>query len=80
MPDYCAYVVTIDAHFNSIKVELRHNYPDDATAIEARKQLVAALSFGTATDLWVDSAGKEVRRSSRAASFMSSQAVPLRPA
>jgi hypothetical protein len=40
MPDYRAYTVGIDGHFNSLKAEFLHNHPDDATAIEAAKQLV----------------------------------------
>ena len=40
MPDYRAYVVGIDGQFNSIIAGFLHNHPDDATAIEAAKQLV----------------------------------------
>ena len=40
MPGYRAYIVGIDGHFNSIRTEFLHNHPDDATAIEAAKQLV----------------------------------------
>jgi hypothetical protein len=40
MPDYRAYSVGIDGHFNSIIIEFLHNHPDDTTAIEAAKQLV----------------------------------------
>jgi hypothetical protein len=40
MPDYRAYSVGIDGHFNSIIIEFLHNHPDDITAIEAAKQLV----------------------------------------
>jgi hypothetical protein len=40
MPNYRAYVVGIDGHFNSIITEFPHNHPDDTTAIEAAKQLV----------------------------------------
>jgi hypothetical protein len=40
MPDYRAYIVGIDGHFNSIIAEFLHNHPDDATAIEAAKQLI----------------------------------------
>jgi hypothetical protein len=39
MPNYRAYIVGIDGPFNSIKAEFRHNHPDDATAIEAAKEL-----------------------------------------
>jgi hypothetical protein len=38
MPDYRAYIV--DGPFNSIRTEFLDNHPDDATAIEAAKQLV----------------------------------------
>ena len=39
MSDYRAYIV--DGPFeNSILTEFLHNHPDDATAIEAAKQLV----------------------------------------
>jgi hypothetical protein len=48
VPDYRAYVVGADGPFNSIRAEFLHNHPDDATAIEAAKQL--ATNFGTATD------------------------------
>jgi hypothetical protein len=41
MPDYRAYIVGIDGKiFNSIRAEFLHNHPDDATAIEAAKQLL----------------------------------------
>jgi hypothetical protein len=40
MPDYRAYIVGIDGHFNSMRAEFLHNHPDDATAIEAAKQLI----------------------------------------
>jgi hypothetical protein len=40
MPDYRAYIVGIDGSFNSIRTDFLHNHPDDATAIEAAKQLV----------------------------------------
>jgi len=40
MPDYRAYTIGIDGHFNSIRVEFLHNHSDDATAIEAARQLV----------------------------------------
>ena len=40
MPDYRAYSVGIDGHFNSIITEFLHNHPDDTAAIEAAKQLV----------------------------------------
>jgi hypothetical protein len=46
MPDYRAYIV--DGPFNSIRTEFLHNHPDDATAIEAAKQLVV----GHAIELW----------------------------
>jgi hypothetical protein len=39
MPDYRAYIVGIDGSFNSIGAKFLHNRPDDATAIEAAKQL-----------------------------------------
>jgi hypothetical protein len=39
MPDYRAYIVGIDGHFNSIRTEFLHNHPDDTTAIETAKQL-----------------------------------------
>jgi hypothetical protein len=38
MSDYRAYIV--DGPFNSMITEFLHNHPDDATAIEAAKQLV----------------------------------------
>jgi hypothetical protein len=37
MPDYRAYIVGIDGHFNSTITEFLHNHPDDTTAIEAAK-------------------------------------------
>jgi len=40
MPDYRAYIVGADGSFNSIRTDFLHNHPDDATAIEAAKQLV----------------------------------------
>jgi hypothetical protein len=40
MPDYRAYIVGADGLFNSTRTEFLHNHPDDATAIEAAKQLV----------------------------------------
>jgi hypothetical protein len=40
MPHYRAYIVGIDGSFNSTRAEFLHNHPDDATAIEAAKQLV----------------------------------------
>jgi hypothetical protein len=47
MPDYRAYIV--DGPFeNSILTEFLHNHPDDATAIEAAKQLVG----GHDIELW----------------------------
>jgi hypothetical protein len=46
MPDYRAYIVGIDGHF--IRVEFLHTYPDDATAIEAAKQIVD----GYDVELW----------------------------
>jgi hypothetical protein len=46
MPDYRAYIV--DGPFNSIRTEFLHNHPDDATAIEAAKQLVV----GHEIELW----------------------------
>jgi len=48
MPDYRAYIVGIDAQFNSIITEFLHDHPDDATAIEAAKQLVG----GHDIELW----------------------------
>ena len=48
MPDYRAYIVGIDATFKSVRAEFLHNHPDDATAIEAAKQLVA----GHDIELW----------------------------
>jgi hypothetical protein len=48
MPDYRAYIVGIDGHFNSIIAEFPHHHPDDATAIEAAKQLVE----GHDIELW----------------------------
>jgi hypothetical protein len=38
MPDYRAYIV--DGPFNAVIAKFLHNHPDDATAIEAAKQLV----------------------------------------
>jgi len=38
--DYRAYIVGIGGPFNFIRTEFLHNHPDDATAIEAVKQLV----------------------------------------
>jgi hypothetical protein len=46
MPDYRAYIV--DGPFDSIRTEFLHNHPDDATAIEAAKQLV----YGRDIELW----------------------------
>jgi hypothetical protein len=46
MPDYRAYIV--DGPFNSIRTEFHYNHPDDATAIEAAKQLVG----GHDIELW----------------------------
>jgi hypothetical protein len=40
MPDYRAYIVGIDGHFNFISAEFLHNHPDDTTAIEAAKKLL----------------------------------------
>ncbi len=40
MSDYRAYIVGIDEHFDFVRVKFLHNHPDDATAIEAAKQLV----------------------------------------
>ena len=40
MPDYRAYFVGIDGPFSSTRAEFLPSYPDDATAIEAAKQLV----------------------------------------
>jgi hypothetical protein len=48
MPDYRAYIVGVDGQFNSIIAEFLHNHPDDATAIEAAKQLVE----GHEIELW----------------------------
>jgi hypothetical protein len=48
MPNYRAYIVGIDAPFNSILTEFLHNHPDDATAIEAAKQ----LAHGHDIELW----------------------------
>ena len=46
MPDYRAYI--INGLFNSIRTEFLHNHPDDATAIEAAKQ----LADGHDIELW----------------------------
>ena len=47
MPDYRAYIV--DGPFNSsIITKFLHNHPDDATAIEAAKQ----LAHGHDIELW----------------------------
>jgi hypothetical protein len=46
MPDYRAYIV--NGLFNSIRTEFPHNHPDDATAIEAAKQ----LADGHDIELW----------------------------
>jgi hypothetical protein len=48
MPDYRAYIVGIDGHFNSIRTEFLHNHPDDTTAIEAAQKLVD----GHDVELW----------------------------
>jgi hypothetical protein len=40
LSDYRAYIVGIDGHFDFVRVKFLHNHPDDATAIEAAKQLV----------------------------------------
>jgi hypothetical protein len=40
MPDYRAYIVGIDGHFDFVRAGFLHNHPDDAIAIEAAKQLV----------------------------------------
>ena len=48
MLDYRAYIVGIGGNFNSIITEFPHNHPDDTTAIEAAKQLVA----GHDIELW----------------------------
>jgi hypothetical protein len=46
MSDYRAYIIGIDGHF--IKAEFLSNHADDATAIEAAKQLVD----GHDVELW----------------------------
>jgi hypothetical protein len=46
MPDYRAYI--INGLFNSIRTEFLHNHPNDATAIEAAKQ----LADGHDIELW----------------------------
>jgi hypothetical protein len=46
MPDYRAYI--INGRFDSIKTEFLQNHPDDATAIEAAKQ----LADGHDIELW----------------------------
>jgi hypothetical protein len=46
MPDYRAYIVGIEGHFDSIRIEFLHNHPDDTTAIEAAKQLVDGQEIG----------------------------------
>jgi hypothetical protein len=48
MPNYRAYIIGIDGHFNSTRIEFLHNHPDDTTAIEAAKQLVG----GHDIELW----------------------------
>jgi hypothetical protein len=40
LPDYRAYIVGINGHFDFVRTGFLHNHPDDATAIEAAKQLV----------------------------------------
>jgi hypothetical protein len=46
MPDYRAYI--INGLFNSIRTEFLDNHPNDATAIEAAKQ----LADGHDIELW----------------------------
>ena len=46
MSDYRAYI--INGRFDSIRTELLQNHPDDATAIEAAKQ----LADGHDIELW----------------------------
>ena len=46
MPDYRLFTIGIDGHF--IKVDFLTNHADDATAIEAAKQLVD----GRDLELW----------------------------
>jgi hypothetical protein len=48
MADYRAYIVGIDSPFDSVRAEFLHNHPDDATAIEAAKQ----LAHGHDIELW----------------------------
>jgi HJR/Mrr/RecB family endonuclease len=48
MPDYRAYIVGTGGHFDSTRIEFLHNHPDDATAIEAAKQ----LADGRDVELW----------------------------
>jgi len=48
LPDYRAYIVGIDRNFDFVRAEFLHNYPDDATAIEAAKRLVDAHDI----ELW----------------------------
>ena len=46
MSDYRAYIV--NGPFNSIRTKFLHDHPDDATAIEAAKQ----LADGHDIELW----------------------------
>jgi hypothetical protein len=48
LPNYRAYIVGIDSPFDSVRAEFLHNHPDDATAIEAAKQLVDGCDI----ELW----------------------------
>ena len=54
MPDYRAYFVGIDGPFSSTRAEFLPSYPDDATAIEAAKQLQPDVIL---MDNWIPDAG-----------------------
>ena len=48
MPEYRAYIVGIGGRFDFERARFLHNLPDDATAIEAAKQ----LADGHDVELW----------------------------
>jgi hypothetical protein len=69
LPNYRAYIVGIDGHFDFVRAEFLHNHADDATAIGRPNNslMTTTLSFGTATDSWVDSPRKRSKATLRAA-------------
>jgi hypothetical protein len=78
MPDYRAYIVGIDSPFDSVRTEFLYNHPDDATAIEAAKQLAHGHDIELLGPRQIRGSilpGSEVRPPQLAASFITRNRV-----